>query len=419
MVDLLLTNARVADDRDLTHIGITGSRITSVGSEPGEPADVVLDCAGDVVLPGLIESHLHLDKALLDRQEPNLLGTLDAAIAITGRLKASFTRDDVRARSIQVLEMAIANGTTFIRAHPDVDPIVGLLGVDVLLELRQEFRQYVDLQIVAFPQEGMLKAPGTDDLMRESLRQGADVVGGCPYNEASVEDARRHVDRVFDIAEEFGVPIDMHVDFADHAADARYTLAGYIADVTIERGHQGRVALGHVTALGAMAPEERARVVDRLREADITIVPLPATDMHLAGRSDQVNIRRGLAPVAELADAGVNVCYSTNNVRNAFTPYGRADLLEMGLFLAQTCHLSRPADMRRILDMVTHNAARNVGIGDRYGIRPGRQADLVVIGTKSLADVLLDHPADRVVIKSGRVVARTRTHSELLIPTTV
>ncbi|MGH8965703.1 MAG: amidohydrolase family protein, partial [Actinomycetes bacterium] len=220
-------------------------------------------------------------------------------------------------------------------------------------------------------------------------------------------------------AEEFGVPIDMHVDVADNVADPRYTLAEYIAEVTIARGQQGRVALGHVTSLGAMPPDERARVIERLREADITIVPLPATDMHLAGRADAVNVRRGLAPVGELVEAGVNVCYSTNNVRNAFTPYGRADLLEMGLFLAQTCHLSRPADMRRILDMVTGNAARNVGITDRHGIRPGCVADLVVIGSKSVADVLLDHPADRIVIKSGQIVARTRTHSELLLPTTV
>lgn len=414
MFDLLLANARVADDEDLTNIGVSGAVISALGAAPDEPAEAVVDCEGDVVIPGLIESHLHLDKALLDRQRPNLLGTLDGAIAVTGELKASFTHDDVRSRARQVLEMAIRNGTTLIRAHPDVDPIVGLLGVEVMLELRKEYERLVDMQIVAFPQEGIFKAPGTADLLREALRAGADVAGGCPYNEADVDASRAHVDRVFDLAEEFGVPVDMHADLADTADDPRYTLAGYIAQATIDRGYQGRVALGHVNTLSALPPPQRGAVMDALREADVTVVPLPATDMHLSGRKDTVNVRRGIAPVAELVEHGVNVCYSTNNVRNAFTPYGKADLLEMGLFLAQTCHLSSPSDLRAVLRMATYNAARNVGVADRYGLAVGRQADLVVVATKSVSDVLLDHPDRRHVIKSGRVVARTTTKSELL-----
>jgi len=419
MVDLLLTNAHIADDQEPTNIGITGRLISSVGEVPREQAEAVIDCKGDVVIPGLIESHLHLDKALLDRLRPNLLGTLDAAISITGELKAGFTHENVGRRARQVLEMAIQNGTTFIRAHPDVDPVVGVLGVEVMLEIRDEFKSLVEMQIVAFPQEGILKAPGTAELMREALRQGADVVGGCPYNEVDLDASQAHVDEVFDIAEEFGLPVDMHADFTNGTEDPRYTLAGYIADVTIQRGYQGRVALGHMTTLSAMESPGREAVFDRLAEAGITIVPLPATDMHLGGRGDRTNIRRGIAPVIELLQHGVNVCYSTNNVRNAFTPYGKADLLEMGLFLAQTCHLSGPSAMKTILDMATYNAARNVGIADRYGLEVGRQADLVVLGTQCVADVLLDHPADRLVIKFGRVVARSTTTSELIQPAAI
>lgn len=419
MVDLLLTNARIADDQDLTNIGITGGAISSVGEAPTENAGTVIDCDGDVVIPGLIESHIHLDKALLDRQRPNLLGTLEAAIAITGELKAAFKHDDVLDRSRQVLEMAIKNGTTFLRVHPDVDPIVGTLGAEVMFELRDTYKGLADMQVVAFPQEGILKAPGTLDHMREAIRQGADVVGGCPYNEVNVEASHLHVDQVFDLAEETGLPVDMHADFTDGILDPRYTLAGYIAEQTIKRGYQGRVALGHMTTLSGYVHPDRGALLDRLAEAGITIVPLPATDMHLSGRKDPANTRRGIAPVAEMVRHGVNVCYSTNNVRNAFGPYGKADLLEMGLFLAQTCHLSGPAMMKTVLDMATYNAARNVGITDRYGLNVGCQADMVVVGTKAVADVLLDHPADRTVIKEGRVVARTTSSSELLQPAAI
>ncbi|MGW4824016.1 amidohydrolase family protein [Streptomyces sp. NPDC004227] len=419
MIDLLLTNVRLADDQDLVHVGISGGVISAVGEErPQDDARQVIDCEGDVALPGLIESHIHLDKAILNELLVEHPASLADAISSTRRFKASFTREDVYRRSRRIVEMAVRNGTTFLRTHPDIDPVVGLTSVEALLELQSDLADCVDIQVVAFPQEGILSAEGTERLMRRALELGAGVVGGCPYSERDVDDARKHVDIVFDLAEEYGLPVDIHADFSDDVSDPRFTLAEYIAEVTIRRRYQGRVALGHMTSLAATPPQVRERIIERLREAAITVVPLPATDMHLAGRSDRVNIRRGLTPIAELVEAGVNVCFSSNNVRNAFTPYGRADLLEMGLFLAQTCHLSSKADMCRILEMTTHAAARNVGIADRYGIEPGRQADLVVIGTKSVSDVLLDHPADRLVIKSGRIVARTVTRSEVELPST-
>ncbi|MCW2888968.1 MAG: N-acyl-D-amino-acid deacylase, partial [Streptosporangiaceae bacterium] len=251
------------------------------------------------------------------------------------------------------------------------------------------------------------------ELLREGLRRGADVVGGCPYNEDSPADSRRHVDEVFALAAEFGAPADLHADFADDASDPRFALAEYIADVTVREGMGGRVALGHMTSLAGRPPAERKDVLARLAAAKVAVVPLPATDLHLSGRSDEQNVRRGIAPVRELWEAGVTTAYSSNNVRNAFTPYGNTDLLDIGLLLAQTCHLSGADDLARVLEMATGQAARVVGIADRYGLRPGAVADLVVLGTREVGDVLLDRPDRCYVIKGGRVVARTTRTTEL------
>ncbi|MFF2082460.1 amidohydrolase family protein [Nocardia sp. NPDC058176] len=414
MVDLLLRRARVADDIDPVDIAVTDGVITAIGTDLRAAATTEIDCATRVVIPGLIEPHVHLDKALLDGQASAPDNTLAGAIAITGELKRGFTANDVADRARRVLDRAIVHGTTLIRAHPDVDPIVGLLGVDVLLDLREEYRGLIDLQIVAFPQEGILRAPGTLDLLREALRRGADVIGGCSYNEADLADCHRHIDLVFDLAAEFAVPVDIHADFADDATDPRFALADHIAEATQRSGLGGRVALGHVTSLAARPPRERQATMARLAAAGVAVVPLPATDMHLGGRADESAVRRGIAPIRELWAAGVTTAYSSNNIRNAFTPYGNADLLDIGLFLAQTGHLSGDDDLRRVLDMATVDAAAVVGIGDRHGIRIGAAADLVVLGTHRLADALLDRPDRCYVIKSGRIVARTTRVTEIV-----
>ena len=412
-MDLILREARVADGTPLVDIEIDSGVIRAVCPRSTESASDIIECAGRVVIPGLIESHLHLDKALLDNEEPNRDGTLAGAIDVTGALKRRFTPDAVARRARQVIDQAIGNGTTVIRAHPDVDPIVGLMGVDVLLELREEYRGRLDLQIVAFPQEGILKAPGTLELLTEALRRGADVVGGCTYNEDDLDGCHRHVEMVFDLAQEYGVPIDMHADFADDVSDPRFGLAAHIADITTQRGMAGRVTLGHMTSLAGRPAAERRSVLADLAASGVAVVPLPATDVHLGGRGDTHNIRRGVVPVRDLWEAGVRCAYSSNNIRNAFTPYGNADLLDIGLFLAQISHLSGPDELTRVLAMATYGAADVVGIADRYGIAPGAQADLVVLSTHTVSDALLDRPDRCFVIKEGRVVARTTRTTEL------
>jgi len=406
-MDLLIHNVRVRDDRPLMDIGIIDGKIASI--EKGIEASAVesIDAGGRAVIPGLIEPHLHLDKAMLHRRLPARLGTLDEAIQVTGILKSKQQREDVLGRSRRVLDMAVQNGTVAIRAHPDVDLIQGLIGVETLLQLREEYKHLLDLQIVAFPQEGILKSEGTYDLMETAMGMGADVVGGCPYNELSSDDARRHIDMVFDMAQKHDANVDMHADFSDEVTDQRFACASYIAQKTIDASYQGRVSLGHVTSLGALTPKELQPVMDLLYEADISIVTLPATDLYLGGRKDDKNQRRGLTPVSALYNAGVNVAYSSNNVRNAFTPFGKADMLVIGNMLAHVIQFGTPEHQAAVLDMGTKNAARAIGIARDYGIAVGNQADLVILDTYEVADALLDIPSRSWVIKRGKITVVT------------
>ena len=412
-MDIVLRGVRIDDERPLVDIGVESGRIVEIAETVEARGDEEIEAGGRVALPGFVEPHLHLEKAFLHRRLPARTGTLEEAIRVTSVLKAQQEREDVLERSRRVLDMAVRNVTTLIRAHPDVDPIQGLIGVETAVELRKEYQDRLDLQIVAFPQEGILKAAGVDDLMEQALDMGADVVGGCPYNELSWDDTKAHIDKVFDLAARRGLPIDMHVDFADDADDQRFASARYIAEKTIETGYQGRVALGHVTSLGALAPEEAKPVIDLLQQAGIHIVTLPATDVYLGGRKDEARPRRGLTPVRALHEAGVNVAYSSNNIRNAFTPFGKADPLQIGNLLAHLVQFGTPEQQAEILKMGTVNAARVVGVSDDYGLAVGKQADIVILDTLTVADALLDLPARSWVLKRGRVTVVTTVESRI------
>ncbi len=412
-MDMVIRHARLDDEQPLMDIGITGGRIAVIEEVIDKQGDQEIDAEGRVALPGFIEPHLHLEKAFVHRRLPARSGTLDEAIRVTGILKAKQQREDVLERSRRVLDMAVRNGTVLVRAHPDVDPIQGLIGVETALELKDEYRDLLDLQIVAFPQEGLLKTSGAVELMEQALAMGADVVGGCPYNELNWDDTRAHIDKVFDLALENDLDVDMHADFADDTQDKRFAAAEYIARKTIEVGYQGRVALGHMTSLGALTPELAKPVIDLLREADIHVITLPATDIYLGGRKDESKPRRGLTPVRALHAAGVNVAYSSNNIRNAFTPFGKADPLQIGNLLAHIVQFGTPEHQLEVLKMGTSNAARAVGLADDYGLAVGKPADLMILDTRVVADALLDMPSRSWVLKRGRITVITTHESKI------
>jgi cytosine deaminase len=206
----------------------------------------------------------------------------------------------------------------------------------------------------------------------------------------------------------------MHCDFQVDVSDPRYALVEHIAEVTIERGMQGRVTLGHMSSLGCLSGPHRVEVWDRIKEAGLNIVVLPFTDMHLNARNDDHNVRRGLAPVKLMWDVGINVGISSNNVRNAFTPFGNADLLDVALFLAQVGHMGAPVDFARLITTITYANAKIIGVDSGYGLKVGDRADMVVLDAPAAAAGLLGRAVRTAVVKGGRIVARTEKTTRLI-----
>lgn len=395
MLDLLLRGCRVPERGDRVDIAIAGGRIVAIGGAAGDARETV-EVRGRLVTPGLVEAHIHLDKALLAGRVTASAGTLEEAIRLTGEAKRRFTVDDIRDRARRALDLAVAAGTTAMRTHVEVDPIVNLAGMEAVLPLRREYAAAIDLQVCAFAQEGILKAPGTEDLLRRALAMGADLVGGVPYNDT---DARRHIEIVFDLAREFDVDVDFHADFAD---EPRHLHIREIVEQTVRRGWQGRVAVGHMSELAAIPPAEQDGIIAGIAAAGIGVICLPATDLYLMGRGDPVNVRRGLAPVRRLLAAGVPVALATNNIRNPFTPVGTADLTHMAFIAAVAAHMGTPDQMRALVAALTTHPARILRLAD-YGLAVGSRADLLVWECERPEEIVATLPERALVVKDGRV----------------
>ncbi|RTE06447.1 cytosine deaminase [Paenibacillus whitsoniae] len=381
---------------------IQGGRIASIQPHQDLADDdaTSIDARGRLLLPGLIEPHIHLDKAFLLPHMKEDVSSIAEAIASTAVLKRSFTKTDIAERAKQTLYQAIANGVTHMRCHVEIDPIVRLLGMEVMLELKAQFQDRITLQIVAFPQEGIAKQPGTEELLRQAMALGADAIGGITYQD---EDVEMHLRTVFNLAREFGTPIDLHADFSD---DPQMLAIRTIIHMTEAYGLQGRVSVGHLTSLGSLPPAQAEPICQAIAKAAIHVMTLPATDLYLNGRNDTHRLRRGLTPVAMLLKQGANVIYGSNNIQNPFTPFGTADPLDTGLLLAQTAHMGSKTDALTLLDMATTRAANALGIRN-YGLRVGADADLVLFEATDPRSALYERAPRSFVWKRGQLVAST------------
>jgi cytosine deaminase len=398
-------NARLRGRAGLADLHVAGGRIERIepaspvpaSPVPGAPVPDFADLRGALVLPPLVEAHLHLEKAYLLDRMPREATSLADAIALTSALKTTFTRSDMRRRALRLVRAAMSRGVTALRAHVEIDDILGLRAVEAILGLREELRGLVDIQVVAFPQEGLTSQRTAVRLLRDALALGADVVGGIPYAD---DDAAAHLDLVFSLAEAAGRPVDLHIDLSDDPA--RLDVVG-AAERTDARGLQGRVTVGHLTSLGSAEPATAAAVAAQLARAEISVVALPATDVYLGGRGDASAPRRGLTPVRLLLAAGVNVAVATNNVQNAFTPFGRGSILDTAVLLAALCHFGSAADAELVTDMMTTRAARAIGL-DGYGIAAGGPADFAAYPAESVRGLLGDVERPVLIVKGGRPV---------------
>ena len=410
-MDLIVRRARRRGDTAPCDIGVEGGTIVAV--EPGIAGRAAreIDASGRLVTPPLVNPHVHLDKARLGEvMRPNASQTLQEAIAITWDFKRAYTETDVVERAGAVLEMAIREGTLAVRAFADVDTVGGLRPVRGLLAARARYGRLVRMDVVAFPQEGILRDPGTEALLREAMALGADVVGGLPWYELTDEDARRHVDIVFDIARERNADVHMLVDDTD---DANSRSLEYLAVKTLREGYAGRVSASHCGALAAYNATYAAKVIGLVREAGITIVSNPHISLVLARRRDVEPVRRGITRVRELLRAGVNVASGQDDVDDPYYPFGRASQLEVALFMAHTAHLTYPDELDTVFDMVTTNAARALRL-PRYGLERGDAGDLLVWDASSVKEALTRQRPPAHVVRGGTVVAWTTVTSELV-----
>jgi cytosine deaminase len=387
-------------------IAIEDGRIRRIAAAIPPGGHEILDVSNRLVLPGFVETHIHPDKAFIADRTEGLSAGGPTAQTLVARLKKAFTVEDVYRRARRVVELAVRHGCTTMRAHVEIDALVELRGVEAMRRLQADFAGVLDLELIAFAQEGIFHESVTRDLLREALKSGLSTLGGCPYMDA---DQRAHIDWFFDTAQSFGVPLDFHADSAD---DPAMLTSDYIAAQTIARGMHGRVSLGHLCMLDVLPPPERARVIDRLREAQIHVISLPATELHMKGRTDAQRTWRGVTRIAELRDAGINVSVSTNNIVNPFTPYGHPDLLRQALITAMAAHLGNLEQLAWLPELITTNPARALRLRD-YGLAEGCRADLVVLDAGDAAQAIAEQAEKLYVIKAGRIVARNTRTSEL------
>src|SRR5262249_17304824 len=306
--------------QEITDIGIANGRIVAIERELSAEGQVY-NAQGRLACPGLIESHIHLDKSrIIDRCAPQERRELSPVKAVVP-LKKSMTVDDVRGRAEETLKQCIMYGTTRMRTQVELDPGIGMRGFDAILSLIDDYKWAIEIEICVFPQEGLTNYPGTEELLVEGLKRGARVVGGAPRYDT---DRAGQIERIFALAREFDVDIDVHLDVGDTAEAMDIHL---VRDLTQKYKRGGRVVVGHMAKLSLLAPDRVARIGRKLADAGIAVTILPATDLFLMGRDQDHGIRRGVADANVLMERGVNCSLSSNNILNPATPYGDCSLI--------------------------------------------------------------------------------------------
>ncbi len=410
-MDLVITNARMRHKEGFWNIGIKNGKIIEI-SKDHISGNEKLDAGENLVTPGFIDPHIHLDKVnIVDVVRPNITGTLKEAIEIIWEKKKNYTIEDIVERAGEVIRRAAVNGTTRMRTHVDVDTIGGLKPLEGVLATKKKYREIMDIQIVAFPQEGIIKDPGCETLMIEAMKMGADIIGGMPANERTSDDSMKHIKICFDIAQRFNADVDMHVDETD---DPFYRTLEMLADETIARGWQGRVTAGHTCALAAYDDHYASYVIEKVKRAGIHMITNPVTNLMLQGRNDKQPIRRGITRVKELLEAGVNVSFGQDCIKDTFYPFGSADMLQVALVTAHAAQMSLPQEIEKVFDMITYDAAKILDLKE-YGLGEGRTADLVILNCKTVKDAIRLQPERLYVIKDGKVIAKSERKQELYL----
>ncbi|HDO1330826.1 TPA: cytosine deaminase [Aeromonas veronii] len=403
---MLIQHIRLADREGLWQIRCQDGVITAI--EPHDEHAVagrVLDGEGGLAISPFIEPHIHLDTTQTAGEPSwNLSGTLFEGIERWAERKALLTHEDVKQRAIQTLKWQIANGIQFVRTHVDVsDP--NLVALKAMLEVREEMKEWVELQIVAFPQEGILSYPNGKALLEEALKLGADVIGAIPHFEFTREYGVESLHYIFDLAEKYQVLVDVHCDEID---DEQSRFIETLVTLAYERGIGHRVTASHTTAMHSYNGAYASRLFRLLKMADINFVANPLVNIHLQGRFDTYPKRRGITRVKEMLEANINVCFGHDDVFDPWYPMGTANMLQVLHMGLHVCQIMGYEQINDGLKLISCHSARTLNVQDRYGIEVGKPANLLILPAENGFDAVRRQVPVRYSIRHGKVIAQTR-----------
>ena len=409
--DLVVTGGTLPDGT-VADIGIRGDRIAAIGDLSGSEAGETIDAAGDLVSPPFVDPHFHLDATLsYGLPRINASGTLLEGIALWGELREEATVDEMVERALTYCDWAVSMGLLAIRSHVDTTPD-HLNTVTAMLEVRERVKPYLDLQLVAFPQDGLWRAPNGEANLLRALDMGVEVVGGIPHFERTMESGRASLARLCEIAAERGLLVDIHCDETDDPMSRHVEALAY---ETRRLGLQGRVAGSHLTSMHSMDNYYVSKLLPLMAEAELSAIPNPIINITLQGRHDTYPKRRGLTRVKEMQAEGIPVGWGQDCVRDPWYSLGTGDMLDvafMGLHVAQ---MTSPEEMRRCFDMMTEVNAGILHL-DGYGLREGAVASLVVLDAGDPIEAVRLRPDRLAVVSKGKVVSRkARNDSRLAL----
>jgi cytosine/creatinine deaminase len=404
MVDLILRNCQLQNEPGTVDIAVHEGQITAIEAAIVENAEREIDCAGQLVTPPFVESHIHLDSVLSAGQPRfNESGTLFEGIQIWGERKQTLTKEDVQQRATDALKMMAAQGVLYVRTHVDVtEP--KLIALDALLELREKVRDWMTLQIVAFPQDGVYSRTENEVLLEEGLRRGADAIGGIPHYELTREDGVRSIVRIFDLAEQYNRLIDVHCDEVD---DDQSRFLEVIVSEAIKRGNGERVSASHTTAFGSYNDAYAYKLMGFLHRTNINFIANPLINITLQGRMDTYPKRRGLTRVKELWQNGINVSLGQDCIYDPWYVLGTGSMIGVA---HMTVHVSQMTGLKEIdacFDMITRNGACSLNLAD-YGLKVGNPANVVVLPVKTAFEAIRYQVTPLMVISQGKVIAETK-----------
>ncbi|RVG93048.1 cytosine deaminase [Sinorhizobium meliloti] len=403
MFDLIIRNANLPDGRQGFDIGLAGGKIAaiekSITATPGEE----IDAAGRLVSPPFCDPHFHMDATLsLGLPRMNISGTLLEGISLWGELRPLLTKEALVERALRYCDLAVTQGLLYIRSHVDTsDP--RLVTAEALLEVKEQVAPYIELQLVAFPQDGYFRAPGGVASLERALDMGIGIVGGIPHFERTMEDGARSVEALCRLAADRGLPVDMHCDETDDPMSRHIET---LAAETVRFGLKGRVAGSHLTSMHSMDNYYVSKLIPLMAEAEINVIPNPLINMMLQGRHDTYPKRRGMTRVRELMAADLNVSFGHDCVMDPWYSMGSGDMLEVAHMAIHVAQMAGIEDKCKIFDAITVNSAKTMGL-QGYGLDIGCKADLVVLQAADVTEALRLKPNRLFVIKAGKVIART------------